>query len=241
MELEFVRRVSMRERKAQRVREASQKLGVSLSVHAPYYINLNSADPQIVRDSQERLFEAGRIGSLCGARSIAFHPGFYMGRPPSVTLGNVKKRLKEVLKRCADEGLDVQLRPETTGKPSQFGRLDEVLALSAELDGVLPCIDFAHMHAYSGRANSYDEFAEILDAIRSRLGARALADMHIHVSGIRFGNKGELEHLDLRESDLNYQDLLKALKDFSVGGRLICESPDREPDALLLKNLYQSF
>ncbi|GAB4340001.1 MAG: deoxyribonuclease IV [Candidatus Abyssubacteria bacterium] len=240
MELEFVRRVSMGEQKARRVKEAAQKFGVSLSVHAPYYINFNSSDRQIVKDSERRLFEAARIGFLCGACSVAFHPGFYMGKAPGVAFKNVKRHLNEVLRRCASEGIDVQLRPETTGKRSQFGRLDEVLSLSAELDGVLPCIDFAHMHAYAGRMNSYDEFAEILEATRSRLGAGALKDMHIHVSGIRFGAKGELAHLDLRESDFDYQDLLRALKDFSVGGRVVCESPDREPDALLLKSTFYS-
>lgn len=239
MEVEFVRGISMGDEKAARVRAVAEEAGIALTVHAPYYINFNSHDRSIVEASKGRLFEAARVGALCGAKSVAFHPGFYMGDPPAKTFRGVKKRLDEVLQRCRAAGMRIQLRPETTGKPSQFGRLDEVFALSAELDGVLPCVDFAHLHAYDGMNNSYDEFAAILEKIRSELGWRALADMHIHASGIRFGQKGEIEHLNLDESDLNYVALLKALKDFSVGGRVVCESPDREADALLLKTTFE--
>ena len=239
MEVEFVRGVSMGDEKAARVKAVAEQAGIALTVHAPYYINFNSRDRAIVEASKERLYEAARVGALCGAKSVAFHPGFYMGEPPAKTFREIKKHLKEVLQRCRAAGIHIQLRPETTGKPSQFGRLDEVLALSAELDGVLPCVDFAHLHAYDGRNNSYDEFAAILDRIRSELGRRALADMHIHTSGIRFGRKGEVEHLNLAESDLNYVALLKALKDFSVGGRVVCESPDREADALMMKTRFE--
>jgi deoxyribonuclease-4 len=235
MELEFVRGVSMGEQRAARVRVAAEKQGISLSVHAPYYINLNSSDSRIVAASQKRVFQAAYIGWLCGAESVAFHSGYYMGEPPMKTFRRVRKHLKEVLRTCKTEGITIQLRPETTGKPSQFGRLDEVLALSAELDGILPCIDFAHLHAYEGTMNTSEEFVAVLEKIRSELGQQALADMHIHTSGIRFGPKGELEHLDLADSDFNYTALLRALKEFSVGGRLICESPDREADALLMK------
>jgi deoxyribonuclease-4 len=137
------------------------------------------------------------------------------------------------------EGVDIRLRPETSGRASQFGTLDEVIALSAELDGMAPCIDFAHLHAYAGAMNSYDEFAGVLETIRRELGAEALADMHIHTSGIHYGSKGELNHLNLDESDLDYVALLRALKSFGVGGKLICESPNREADAIVMKEKHR--
>lgn len=239
MELEFVRGVSMGEKKAATVRAAAEKHGIALTVHAPYYINFNSPDPQIVTASKKRLFDTARIGALCGAKSVAFHPGYYMGTPPAKALRKIKKQLQDVIRTCASEGISIQLRPETTGKPSQFGRLDEVIVLSGELDGVLPCVDFAHLHAYAGEMNSYDEFAATLDTIRRELGDEALADMHIHTSGIQFGQKGEIKHLNLAESDLDYVALLRALKDFEVGGRLVCESPDREADAVLMRRKYR--
>jgi deoxyribonuclease-4 len=240
MELEWVRSVSMGEVKARRVHALATELDVSLSVHAPYYINLNAKDREILEASKRRLFEAARMGSLCGARSVIFHPGSYMGGAPRTAFRNIKRELIEVRRRLKAEGVDIQLRPETTGRPSHFGTLDEMLALCEEVEGVAPCLDFAHMHAFAGKINTFEEFAEVLERVRSRLGKEALADLHIHLSGIRFGAKGELEHLDLGESDMNYRDLVRALRNASAGGRVICESRRRETDALLLKRIYDS-
>ena len=133
----------------------------------------------------------------------------------------------------------VWLRPEVMGKGTAFGTLDEVLRLSAELEGVAPCIDFSHYHARTGEFNSYPEFAAALQAVQERLGQDALDNSHLHVSGIAYGsNRGEIKHLNLKEADLRYTELLRALKDYAAGGCLICESPNLEEDALLLQEAY---
>ena len=64
--------------------------------------------------------------------------------------------------------------------------------------------------------------------------------MHIHCSGIKYGAKGELKHLVLEESDLQYVELLRALKDYDVKGLLICESPNLEEDAVLMQETYNT-
>jgi deoxyribonuclease-4 len=108
------------------------------------------------------------------------------------------------------------------------------------MKGVAPCLDFSHWHARTGKFNSYPEFEAVLLQLRQRLGDEALANMHIHVSGIRYSQKGEMNHLNLEESDLQYKELLRALKDYGVKGMLICESPNLEEDALLLQATYSS-
>jgi len=240
LELEFVRRVSMGPAKAQQVKALAEKLDVLLSVHAPYYINLNSADSGIVEASKRRLIDAATVGSWCGAKSVAFHAGSYMGASAAKAFRRIKKHLRDVRVRLKKEGIQVQLRPETSGRKTQFGTVEEVIQLSSELENIMPCIDFAHLHAYAGSVNAFEDFSRVLEKIKLGLGKAALADMHIHVSGIRFSGKGEREHINLAKSDLNYWELMKALKEYSVGGRLICESPDREADALLLKKSYDS-
>jgi len=242
MEIEFVRGVKMGEAGARLVAETASREGVKLSAHAPYYINLNAREPEKIRASQGRLLQTARIAALCGARSVVFHPAFYLGDPPEKTCKTTKKYLKEVLDQLAKEGNSVWIRPELMGKPSQFGNLEEILDLSAELNGVAPCIDFAHCHARTGEFNSYREFTSMLLQIEKRLGRAALDDMHIHVSGIAYGKKGEIKHLKLEESDLQYVELLKALRDYEVKGLLVCESPHEymEEDALLLQKTYNS-
>ena len=239
MELEFVRSVRMGEASALQVAEAAVRTGVKLTTHAPYYINFNAREPEKVAASQDRLLRTARIALLCGASSVAFHIAFYMGDPPERAYHKIEQRLAEVLDQLDREGNRVWIRPEVTGKPSQFGDLQEVLDLSSKLDRVAPCIDFAHWHARTGRYNSYQEFASVLALVQERLGRAALDDMHIHIAGIAYGAKGERKHLDLKESDLEYVDLMRAFRDYDISGQVICESPNREGDALLLQRTYR--
>ena len=240
MEIEFVQGVRMGEGAARQVAEAVSRKGIKLSAHAPYFINLNSHELEKIRASQDRILQTARIASLCHAESVVFHPAFYLGDPPEKAYNTVKKYLKEVLSQLKREDNRVWIRPEVAGKGSQFGTIEEVLNLSTELEGVAPCIDFAHWHARTGKFNSYQEFAAILLQIRERLGSAALDNMHIHVSGINYGKKGEINHLNLAESDFHYAELLSALKDYDAKGMIICESPNLEQDALLLQTTYGS-
>ena len=238
MELEFVYGVRMGEAGARLVAETARSEDVKLSAHGPYYINLNAREPEKVSASQQRILQTARIAAVCGAQSITFHAAFHLGGPPEKTYRAVKKNLAEVLSQLKKENNTVVVRPEVMGKPTAFGTLDEVLTLCSELEGTGICMDFAHWHAYKGKANSYAEFASVLQQIKERLGDKALADMHIHVSGIAYGKKGELKHLNLKESDLRYEELLRALKDYQARGLVICESPSLEEDALLLQETY---
>jgi deoxyribonuclease-4 len=173
MEVEFVRGVRMREEMARNVNSVSKRLGLALSVHAPYYINLNSPDPGKFKASIERIKKSARIGWICGAKSIVFHTAFYMKSRKSSVLAKVKKTLMRVIEDLSDEGVEVILRPETTGKRTQFGSLEEVVSLSAQVEGIQPCVDFSHLHARTGRANSEEEFKTILSTIETHLGRRA--------------------------------------------------------------------
>jgi len=238
MELEFVYGVRMAETSARLVAETAQKEGVRLSAHGPYYINLNAREPEKVAASQERIIQTARIGGLCGAQSIVFHAAFYLGDPPEKAYQAVKKNLAEVMDQLKKEENKVWVRPEVMGKASQFGDIDEIINLCNELDRVGICMDFAHWHARSGQANSYPEFVAVLEQIKNGLGDEAIANMHIHVSGIAYGKKGERKHLNLEDSDLNYTELLQALKDYGAKGLVICESPSLEADALLLQESY---
>jgi deoxyribonuclease-4 len=157
----------------------------------------------------------------------------------SSVLSRVKKLLKGIQIDLYDEGVEVILRPETTGKRTQFGSLEEVLSLSAEVEGIQPCIDFSHLHARTGRSNSKEEFKTILSTIETQLGRRALDDMHIHLSGIEYSRKGERNHLNLLDSDLKFSELLEAWKEFDIKGLVISESPNLEGDATLLRDSYK--
>jgi len=240
MELEFVQGVYLDETAAREVAQAAQSYGVKLSAHAPYYLNFNAHETRKLKASQGYLSKTARIASLCNAHSVVFHAGFYLSDPPENAYQTIYKYLAEVIDKLKNEGINTLIRPEVGGKPSQFGSLDEILRLCAGLEGTAPCIDFAHWHARSGENNSYEEFALALEQVAEKLGDAALQNMHLHISGIEYGARGERRHLELEQSDLKYIELMKALKDYAVSGTVICESPIQEEDALRLKEAYNA-
>jgi deoxyribonuclease-4 len=241
LEVEFVKGVKMGNETAAEIGRKAVSLGIRLSAHAPYYINLNSAEPGKRLASQEHLIASARLARLLGARSLVFHGGYYGHDSADETYRNIKAALRNAVSILRSEQNPVILRPETMGKKTQFGSLEEILALCREVDGLRPCFDFSHLHARETNENSYRHFCHVLRKIEKKLGERALGDMHIHIAGILYGERGEIKHLDLRKSDFNFDAWLQALRDAGAAGMVICESPNLEADALMLKNLYNSY
>ena len=239
MELEFVRGVRMKDGTAKSTGEAAGREKVLLTAHAPYFINLASEEPAKLKGSIDRIVRAGRILHKAGGYSLVFHAGFFQGRRPEKVRKLVRAGIKRVCGIFEDEGIDIWVRPETTGKKSQFSGLKDLLSISEEFETVMPCIDFAHLHARSaGKYNTYGEFRGVLEAVERSLGREGLMNMHIHASGIEYSDKGEIRHLPLEESDMNWKDMLRSWHDFGIKGVVISESPLIEKDALLMKNYY---
>lgn len=221
--------------------EANKEPKVVLSAHGSYYINL-AGEKDVINKSRERIFKACWCLGKAGGRNVVFHPAFYQKLSPEETHRLVIENLKLVLTQMETEHVEgVLLRPETTGKPTQYGSLEEILRLSVELPNTRPTIDFAHLHARSGgKCNTYNEFCQILETVHKALGDDGLQDLHVHMSGIEYTQKGERKHLPLEESDMNWRDLFTALKAFDCSGTIICESPILEQDALLMQEFYRS-
>lgn len=238
LEIEFVRNVYLTRETATNVAAAARETGIRLSAHAPYYLNLNVAEPEKLAKSRSFLFKAAQVASFASAGNVVFHPGYYLKNTPEEAFSTILGNISKVKQLLSEEGASINLSPETTGKLSQFGTLEEILSLCTNLNGLTPCIDFAHLHAYAGAVNTYNEFTGILNRVKTSLGGEAISRLHLHVSGIHYGPRGELKHLPLDESDFNYAELLQALIDADAGGIIICESPVMEADALLLKEKY---
>ncbi len=239
LELAWVQSVRVTEAKCAEIKAAGTEHQVALSVHAPYFINLNATRDEWPK-SRKRLMDAAHYGHLAGATDVIFHPGSYFGRDPKEVLQVAVPRLRECVRELRDAGNPITLRPETMGKSAMLGSLEDTVVMAEEIEGVLPCIDFAHLHARTGdgAANSYPEWAAMLTLMKKRLGASALKHLHIHLSGIAYGPKGEKHHLMLAEADLKYKDLFKALHDFKCAGRILCESPIMEDDALVMQRAW---
>jgi len=239
LELGWVQSVRVTEATCAAIKAMATEQKVSLSVHAPYFINLNALDEEWPK-SRKRLMDAAIYGNLAGATDIIFHPGSYFGNDPKEVLKLAIPRLQGCLEELRKAGNPVTIRPETMGKSAMLGSFEDTLAMSTAIDGVEPCIDFAHLHARpgDGTINTYEEWAALLKMYQKALGKKALKRLHIHLSGIEYGPKGEKNHLPVAESDLKLNFLFRALKDFNCAGRILCESPIMEEDALNMKKAW---
>jgi deoxyribonuclease-4 len=242
LEIAWVQSVRVKDENCAIFKATAEEYDVRLSVHAPYYINLNSQTSKLMKASDERLLAAARKGFLAGAYDIIFHPGSYHEQPPEQVYERVKQKLIELIGVLREEGVNVRLRPETMGKQAMFGTLEEIVTLAKEIDGVEPCIDVAHLHARPGDGsfNSYDEFAAMLKYVRDELGEAGLHKMHFHLSGIEYTGAGERKHLPLYQADIEWQAFLQACVDLGVSGTLVGESPDEyhTKDVLKMRDTY---
>ncbi len=235
MEVEFVRGVRMGIESAKNVREVAEKLNVSLSTHAPYFINLASEDEKKRKKSITFITNTARIADALGAKIVVFHPGYYYKKDRdktfSLMLGNIKKA-KEIVEK---NGWDVLLAPEVMGRQATFGGLDETIKICKEAC-VVPTIDFAHIHARgNGCLKTKDDFRKVFDKLKKL----KLKNFHMHFTGVKYKDGNEKKHLVLKEGDLDFGLLAPVLAERKINGTIINESPNLEVDALEMKRVYK--
>ena len=240
-ELGWVQSVRVTEDTCAKIKTAAEEQKVAISVHAPYFINLN-ADEEELPKSRKRLMDAAFYGNLAGATDIIFHPGSYFGKPPDQVLPIAISLLRECVEELRANKNPVTLRPEKMGKSAMLGSMRDTLEMSAAIPGIKPCIDFAHLHARNGDGsiNSFVEWVDLLNGYANFIGNDSLLSLHIHLSGIEYSEKGERKHLPLKKSDLRLNELFQALREANCQGRILCESPLLEEDALYMKELWES-
>lgn len=241
LELGWVRSVRVSAKTCAAIKETAQAHDVAISVHAPYFINLNADDEEWPK-SRKRLMDAAHYGNLAGATDVVFHPGSYFEQAPEEVLTIAMARLEDCIKELRVAGNPITLRPETMGKSAMLGSLDDTLAMSQAILGIEPCLDFAHLHARfgDGSMNTYDEWSRLLESYGNSLGEAALQNLHSHLSGIEYTQKGEKKHLPIEESNLDMEAILSALKDFGCQGRILVESPVLEDDALITQEAWKN-
>jgi len=225
-EIAFTYGIYIKEKEdAVRIGEAAKKLGIKLSIHAPYWINLNSEDKEKVEKSKERILKCCEIGTLLDAYRVVFHPGYYGKKDKKETYEKIKNEINNLQAEIKARKYSPKLAPETTGKVNVFGSVDEILKLCEET-GCSFCIDFAHILAREKKYN----FEETLKKFSK------YKEMHIHFSGIEYGEKGEKYHKETPENDLKELILNLPTDKENV---IINESPAPVKDSVLGVKIYE--
>jgi deoxyribonuclease-4 len=234
LEIEFVRKVYLNKKAAEEAGKVAKELGVKLSVHAPYFLNLCSEKKQTVEASKKFILDSLDRAEAMGAEVVVAHVAYYSGLNEKEAFEKVKREIEDIFDRAKAQGIKkAMLGLETTGKKSQFGTLDECIGIVKEIKNCCVVIDWAHIFARQG---GKIDFKEIFDKVLELKPKH----LHTHFSGIEFGNKGEKKHLNLTEgAKPNYEPLVKEILKRKVDITLISESPNLENDALLLKKLFE--
>ena len=223
MEVEFTYGVRMSMDHAREVGALAKEKGIALSVHAPYYINLASDEKEKIVASKKRILDSCERAAALGARNVVFHAGFYQKKTAAQTYGLIEKAIVEIQKKISKNRWKVKLCPEITGKPSQFGSVEELLKLMKET-GCGICVDFAHLYA---RQQGEIDYTRILKKLPK--------SFHAHFSGIAYGEKGERKHL--KTTKKFFEPLAEALLKTKRNITLICESPQPYKDAAMMKRV----
>jgi len=230
----------MSKEKAERLGVMAEKFDVLLSVHGSYFINFCGKE-ETVEASKKRLTACATAASWMKAYIVVFHSGFYGRLSSKDAFRNCVKALNHVVEEFRMLGIkNVKLGPETMGKPSQFGSLDEVLKLCENVEQTVPVIDWAHLHARNqGRFRTEDDFREVFDEIEKRLGAESLKHLHCHFTKVEYTDKGEKRHHTLDETEFgpDFTLLAKVIVEYDLKPVIISESPILDVDAIKMRDI----
>ncbi len=220
-EVAFTYQVYIRKNEdAARIGEEVKKLGIHLSIHAPYYINLASEDKKKIQESKERILDCCEKAHYLNAKYVVFHAAYYGEYSAKQCYGVVKKAILDMQRTIKKNKWHVTLAPETTGKRSQFGTLDELMKLARET-GCFFCVDFAHILARDGKIDYNKVFSKL----------KKYEHVQSHFSGINYTDKGERNHVVTDSGKL--RELLKFVKKYKIKDiTIINESPDPAQDSV---------
>ena len=227
-EVAFTYSIYLNKDQASLIGKKARELGISLSIHGQYYINLLSEDQEKIEQSKIRILKAMEIGTYLGAEYVCFHPGYYGLLKRDEALSRIKDEIHSMMDIRKDNNWTCAIAPEVTGRSSQFGDLDELLKIS----NITKCslvVDFAHLYARNLGNIDYDLVFEKLLKIKK---------IYSQFTGIEFTEKGEKRHISLNENFI--MPFAKAILKSKIPIRIICESPTPVDDSLKIQKVLKS-
>ena len=234
MEVQFSHGIAMSLALAKQVGEAAKQHHIELSIHAPYYINLASEERIKIKASKMRILESCKRGHCFGTKQnptrIVFHPAYFGTQEKEQVYQQVRQAMEEIQDTIKTNAWNTVLCPETTGKHSAFGSLEETIELSKDIKSSL-CIDIAHLYARNNGRIDYEEVMNKLKEFHNN-------HLHFHFSGINYSAKGELNHLVLDHSP-DFKPFAQLLLKKRQDSTIISESPVTWQDSLKMKQVFE--
>lgn len=232
LEVEFVHGVAMKNELAVQIGAEAKRLGVPLSAHAPFYINLASKEKKKAEESKKRILDSCERLHYMGGGPVVFHPAYFGGMDKEKVFQTAREAILDMQRALGKNGWDnVLLAPETTGKHSALGSLDETIRMARET-GCSLCVDFAHLYA---RNYGKIDYAEVFDRLRPLKTGR----VHSHFSGIEYSTKGEMNHINMEHNRPPFRPLAEEVLARKLSITIISESPVTFQDSLRMRKVFE--
>lgn len=244
-EYSFGRGINIGAEKAKLMREESQKYGVKISVHAPYYINFSNPSDEMIKKSISYLINSAVMARQLGSDRVIFHPASVGNVTRAQALELCKNNFYRLISSIYDHGLqDLKFCPETMGKINQIGDEKEIAELCAMDNCFIPTVDFGHLNARTfGGLKSKDDYMRVIDSIMTICGEEKTKRMHVHFSKIEYSAGGEVRHLTFDDEIYgpDFEPLAQVIKDYELSPVIICESDGTQAeDALKMKKIFNN-
>lgn len=231
IQVQFVRGIRTTEEEALEVGRVAREANVEVHVHAPYYTNLAGDEPNVER-AFEKIIAAGALADAMGAKTLAIHAGLYDDAGSKATHDRVVESMREVVETFKEDGIKVRLGLEVAGKQALFGTIEEVIDVCKAVPGIIPILDFAHIHARTnGGLQTAEDFARVFDLCKDL----NLPEYLIHFTGVLYENGSERHHIPIKKGDLRFEPLVETILDRDLNVTIVSHSPILEHDAMYMK------
>ena len=245
-EYSFGRGITLKSDTAREIGEAAKQNGISLSVHAPYFVNFASVEDQKVENSYGYILRSLDMLNALGGERCIMHTGTCTKLERAEALRLCRERLSELAKRVEDAGLShLKVCPEAMGKYSQIGTAEEIIDFCTLSDIYVPCLDFGHINCYmQGALKTKADYAKIIEYAFDRLPAEKVKNMHVHFSRIEYSEKGEVKHLDFTDQKFgpDFEPFCEAIEQYDLTPTIICESSEvMAEDAMKMRDIWLAY
>ncbi|MBW3589677.1 MAG: non-homologous end-joining DNA ligase [Actinobacteria bacterium] len=238
-EVQFVKEFTLKEPEAARLGEIARDHGIVLSIHAPYFAQLTTKEPERLKLHFGGLHHSCKLGALMGATVVVCHPGSRGDADPDELIERVDQNLETIGPRIADTG--VKLGLETCGRKSQFGFLHEIAEMVKRHAHTTPVIDYAHIHAVlGGRLKTAEAFREVFEFITEHFSDEHLSPLHCHFTDNQYGPEGEIRHVPYGSGTVRAENLIEGARGFDIAVTMISEQKESESHVKILEALRAS-
>ncbi|QLH75194.1 MAG: TIM barrel protein [Methanomassiliicoccales archaeon] len=215
-----------------------KELDVELTMHTPYYMDLTSGN-ELTQKSIDSIRWAGLLTNQMEGTMVVSHIGLY-GDPEKMSKRQAYKVIKENIEDIMDFWSRNKLKPklgfETSGRQEVFGSLEELLELADDVEGIVPVLNFAHLHArQNGTLREPQDFGELFDKVESYVGGH----FYTHFAGVEHEGGNEKRVTPIKKGDLRFEPLAEYLAEENPDCTIISSSPLLEHDAMYMKVIYE--